>query len=327
MSRLNPILLFILLSVLSLILILVGASVGSTGLNGISELKNNPLALQIFWDIRLPRTLGAWLIGALLGLSGVIAQGLFRNPLADPYLLGSASGASLAVAVAYSYLGLQFSGLNGWFHLGLTGSAFLGSLGAVFLTLGFARGLQNTLRLLLAGVVVGVLLGALTSLITLTHPEVLQTMQGFLLGSTAFLSWSSSAVMSVCLGLCLLLAFVFSRLLDALLLGETTTLSLGLPIAPMRFFLILAMSLAIGTAVAQAGLIAFVGLAAPHLVRSLTKTTHAWLVFLGALMGGCVLLGSDILGRYLLAPQELPVGILTAGLGGGYLLYLMHRNK
>jgi iron complex transport system permease protein len=152
-------------------------------------------------------------------------------------------------------------------------------------------------------------------------------MQGFLLGSTAFLSWSSCGLMALFLLLTLFVGIIFSRLLDALLLGETTAISLGLPLGIMRFFLVLSMTLAIGTAVAQTGLIAFVGLASPHLVRSLTKSTHAWSVVLSAFMGGALLLIADILGRTLISPQELPVGVLTAILGGSYLLFLMHRSR
>ena len=125
------------------------------------------------WDIRLPRTLGAWLAGALLGLAGAVAQGLFRNPLADPYLLGSASGASLGVAVALVLFGGSPPATQWLVRLGLTGAAFVGAVVAVLLTLALARGVQQTLRLLLAGVIVGVVLGAMNDLITIAvgrHP-------------------------------------------------------------------------------------------------------------------------------------------------------------
>ena len=122
----------------------------------------DPVAQQIVWDIRLPRSLGAWLGGALLGLAGAVAQGLFRNPLADPYLLGSASGASLGVGLYLSLFGGSAWATSAWLGLGLTGAAFVGAVLAVVLTLVLARGVQQTLRLLLAGVVVGVVLGAVT---------------------------------------------------------------------------------------------------------------------------------------------------------------------
>jgi len=285
------------------------------------------VAWQIVWDIRLPRSLGACAAGALLGLAGALAQGLFRNPLADPYLLGSASGASLGVAVALALLGGNPIATEWWVRLGLTGAAFVGAVLAVLLTLVLARGVQHTLRLLLAGVIVGVVLGAMTSLITLMRPDVLQGMQGFLLGSTSFIGWTSCVLMLGVLLVCLALAFVFSRVLDALSLGESTALSLGLPLAPVRVALIGVLALATGTAVAQTGLVAFVGLAAPHLVRSVVNAKHQWLVVLSALMGGVLLLAADLLARMALAPQEMPVGVLTSVLGGGYLLWLMYRSQ
>jgi iron complex transport system permease protein len=197
---------------------------------------------------------------------------------------------------------------------------------AVLLTLVLARGVQHTLRLLLAGVVVGVVLGALASLITLLRPDVLQGMQGFLLGSTSFIGWDACVLMLGVLLLCVLVAAALSRVLDALRLGEATALSLGVPLAPARVALVGVLALATGTAVAQTGLVAFVGLAAPHVVRAVVSTTYNWVVVLSALMGGVLLLAADVLARSVLSPQELPVGVLTAVLGGGYLLWLMYRG-
>ena len=278
---------------------------------------------QIVWDIRLPRSLGAWLAGALLGLAGAVAQGLFRNPLADPYLLGSASGASLGVSVYMGALGGSLTATNWATRLGMTGATFVGAVLAVLLTLALARGVHQTLRLLLAGVVVGVVLGAITSLASLLQPEVLLAMQGFLLGSTAFVGWSGVSTMAVALLLCVVLALTLARVLDALTLGEATAQSLGVPLGLARVGLIATLSLATGAAVAQTGLIAFVGLAAPHTVRSRVHTTHAGLLLLSSLMGGVLLLAADLLARTVLPAQELPVGVFTAVLGGGYLLWRM----
>jgi iron complex transport system permease protein len=282
--------------------------------------------MQIVWDIRLPRTLGALAAGALLGLAGAVAQGLFRNPLADPYLLGSASGASLGVALTLVLFGVSPFATQWLVRLGLTGGAFLGAIAGVLLTLLLARGVQHTLRLLLAGVIVGVVLGAAKELVLLARPDLLQSMQAFMLGSTAFVGWDACFIMLGVLLLCSAAAWVLGPVLDGLSLGESTALSLGLPLAQLRVALIAVLALATGTAVAQTGLIAFVGLAAPHLVRSVAKTSHSRLMLLSALMGGGLLLASDILARWVLAPQELPVGVLTAVLGGSYLLWLMHRR-
>jgi iron complex transport system permease protein len=308
-------------------LLLLGISVGSTGFESVINLPNDPQALQIIREIRLPRTVGACLAGALLGLAGAVAQGLFRNPLADPYLLGSASGASLGVAVAMLLFGVSPLATHWLARMGLTGAAFVGAAVGVLLTLLLASGVQQTLRLLLAGVVVGVVLGALTSLILLLSPDIMQVMQSFMLGSTGFVGWTACAIMGLALAVCLLVAAALTPLLDGLALGEDTAQSLGLQVPQLRLALVAVIALATGTAVAQTGLIAFVGLAAPHLVRSVAKVTHRWLIVLSSLMGAVLLGAADVLARWLIAPQELPVGVLTAVLGGGYLLVLLHGNS
>ncbi len=307
-------------------LLLLGVSVGSTGFESVRNMLDDAQALQIVREIRLPRTVGAWLAGALLGLAGAVAQGLFRNPLADPYLLGSASGASLGVASAMALFGVSPLATHWLARIGLTGAAFVGAVLAVLLTLLLAKGVQHTLRLLLAGVIVGVVLGAFTSLILLLTPEIMQAMQSFMLGSTGFVGWSACAVMAAVLAASMLAAWMMSHVLDGLALGESTAQSLGLRLPQMRVALVAVLALATGTAVAQTGLIAFVGLAAPHLVRSVVKTTHGRLIVLASLMGAVLLTAADTLARWLVAPQELPVGVLTAVLGGGYLLWLMHRH-
>ena len=343
--------LLVLAVLLCLGITVLGACIGSAGFEDVigallgrgQSAEAGALALQIVWDIRLPRTLGALAAGALLGLAGALAQGLFRNPLADPYLLGSASGASLGVALALAGMGGAAGMLGGsmmseqagisvfsssvWVRLGLTGAAFAGAVLAVMLTLSLARGVQHTLRLLLAGVIVGVVLGAASSLVLLFSPDSLQAMQSFMLGSTSFIGWSACLLMAGVWLLCASAAWVLARVLDGLSLGEATAASLGLPIAPLRAALVAVLALATGTAVAQTGLIAFVGLAAPHLVRSLVKVAHRQLMWLASAMGAVLLGCSDLLARWLIAPQELPVGVLTAVLGGLYLLWLMHRGS
>jgi iron complex transport system permease protein len=314
----------LLLLVASVLLVGVGTAVGSLGWE---PLFASDVAATILWDIRLPRSLGAWVAGAMLGLAGAIAQGLFRNPLADPYLLGSATGAAFGVAVLLAVIGIAPGAAGGWVaRLGLTGAGFVGAVLAVLVTLGLARGVQHTLRLLLAGVVVGMVFGALSALVMYWVPDILRAMQAFLLGTTGFLGWGAVVLLGTLFAAALVVAVALSPALDALALGEATAASLGIPLAPVRIALIAVMALATGAAVAQVGLIAFIGLVAPHLVRAAVKPTHRWLLPLSALAGGVLLLAADVLARWLLAPQELPVGVLTAVLGGGYLLWLMHRR-
>jgi len=172
-NRWPPAFLAISLLLLGIFGIALGSSVGSTGFESWFDAFQDEIAWQIIWDIRLPRSVGAFVAGALLGLAGAIAQGLFRNPLADPYLLGSASGASLGVAFALALFGGNPFATEFLIRLGLTGAAFIGAVLAVMLTIALAQGVQHTLRLLLAGVIVGVVLGAIASLISLLRPDVL----------------------------------------------------------------------------------------------------------------------------------------------------------
>ncbi len=322
----KPAHLLITLLLLGMALTLLGVTVGSTGFALQTLGSADPVQQQILWQIRLPRSVGAWSAGALLGLAGAVAQGLFRNPLADPYLLGASSGAGLGVAVLLVSLGLSPAAAAWGLRLGLTGAAFAGAVGAVLLTLMLAKGALQTMRLLLAGVIVGVVLGSATALLTLMTPDIMRPMQAFMLGTTGFLSWLSVAIMAPVLLLSLLAALGASRSLDAMSLGEATASSLGVRLGLVRLLLIAVLALATGTAVAQAGLIAFVGLVAPHLVRSRLHCNHSWLLLLAGLTGGALLLAADIVSRWLVAPQELPVGVVTALLGGAYLLWLMHRR-
>ncbi len=307
-------------------LIALGLAAGSEGWS---------FAWRQDWDliaaIRAPRTLGAFAAGALLGLAGALAQGLFRNPLADPYLLGSAAGAGLGVVLvifAGSLAGASVGLANAdWLmRLGQVGAAFAGALAGVSLTLLLAGGAARPLGLLLAGVVVGVLLAAVSDLIMLLSPEAMRGKQAFLLGTTGFLGWSSVAVLGLALAVAVPLAVRFAGVLDALVLGEASATSLGLDLSRLRLLLVVLMALATGSAVAQAGLIAFVGLVAPHLVRRMVTVTHGPLLALSALSGGVLLLAADVAARSVIAPQELPVGVLTAVVGGLYLLVLLRRR-
>ncbi|RZL08742.1 MAG: iron ABC transporter permease [Rubrivivax sp.] len=306
---------------------LLGLGAGSTGWDAPWAPDPQGTLARIVWEIRAPRTVGAWLVGALLGLAGAVAQGLFRNPLAEPYLLGSAAGAALCMAVVLT-LGLPWlSGQGWWSQAGLTGAAFIGAVGGVLLTLVMSRGAAHTLRLLLAGVVVGVVLGALTQLLMVWSAEAWRVMQAFMLGSTALLGWQACLLMGMALAVAWPVAQALATVLDALSLGEDTARTLGIPLGLTRAILVAVLALATAAAVAQAGLIAFVGLVAPHLVRPWAGARHAHLLMAATAMGGALMMVADVLSRWLIAPQELPVGVLTAVLGGVYLLVLLHRQR
>jgi iron complex transport system permease protein len=310
----------------ALVLGVCGLAAGSTGWS---------FAWTMDWwiieEIRAPRTLGAFFAGGLLGLAGAIAQGLFRNPLADPYLLGSASGAQLTIVLVLASGGaagipIGVASVHWLPRLGLVGAGFSGALAGVAMTLMMARGTGRTTVLLLTGVVVGVLLSAFANLMMLVSPEALRGAQIFLLGSTGLLGWRALAPLAGALVIALPIAVRYSRALDALVLGESTAASLGIEVSRVRLLLIVLMALCTGTAVAETGLVAFVGLVAPHLVRHAVIVTHGALLALSALAGGVLLLAADVVARNVLAPQELPVGLLTAIFGGLYLLLLLHRR-
>jgi iron complex transport system permease protein len=316
-----------------LLALLAGLMAGSEGLSWRSLQADwaSPQRALLIGEIRAPRSLGAALVGALLGLGGALAQGVFRNPLADPYLLGSAAGASLGVVAV-----LAVGGLAGWLvplaaaqaleRLGIVVAAFAGALLGVALTLMLARGAQQTLRLLLAGIVVGVLLSAVNELLVTLSLDALRGRQQFLLGSTGLLGWPAVAWLACGLAVALPMAVRASRVLDALTLGEDSASSLGLDLARWRLALLALMAFCTGLAVAQAGLIAFVGLVAPHVVRRLAPSAHAFLLAASAAAGAVLLSLADVLARTLIAPQELPVGLITAVLGGLYLVWLLQRR-
>lgn len=319
---------------LAVLLLTLAAGLAALGLAAGSE--GWSWAWRDEWDlisaIRAPRTLGAWLAGALLGLSGALSQGLFRNPLADPYLMGSAAGASLGVVLVLAAGGLlgQEIGLaaaGSLQRMGLIGAAFLGALAGMTLTLALAGGAGRPMTLLLGGVVVGVLLTALSDLLILASPEAMRGRQIFLLGTTSFFGWPAVAALALALALTLPLAVSLARVLDALVLGETSASSLGLRLPRLRLALVAVVALATGAAVAHAGLVAFVGLVAPHLVRRMVVVRHGALLALSALAGGVLLLAADVAARSVMAPRELPVGLLTAVFGGSYLLLLLRQRS
>lgn len=321
----------------SLVFAAVGLAAGADGWSSMPTLwraltgPESALAMVVV-DIRAPRTLGAWLSGALLGLAGATAQGLFRNPLADPYLLGAASGASLGVvlvltagSLAGHAIGLANADLLA--RTGLASAAFCGAGLGMLTTLLLARGANQTTRLLLSGVVVGVLLSAAGDLLSAAAPEALRGKQAFLLGSTGYLGWPECGLLSGGLALALPLASRLARALDALALGEESAASLGIDLPRLRLALVGVIALGTGLAVAQTGLIAFVGLVAPHLVRRFAPAPHGYSLVASAAAGGVLLLMADVLARSLVPPQEVPVGVLTALLGGGYLLWLLQRRR
>lgn len=290
---------------------------------------------SIVWMLRLPRVCLAALIGASLGGSGAALQGLFRNPLADPYLLGVASGASFGATLALMLDGklpaafaegaVDIGGASRLVPLG----ASIGAVAATLLTLVLARTARRpgTTSLLLSGTVVGSLLVSLTTYLMMRDADRLRAVFAWTLGNLAVASWAnlSAALPYALVGLALLM--LLARGLDALQLGEDTARTLGVAPGRVRLGVVLGASAATAACVSFAGVIGFVGLVAPHIVRRLGEPTHRFLIPGAALLGGSLLVLADLLARTLTRPAELPVGIVTTLLGGPFFLWLLRRKQ
>ena len=290
----------------------------------------------IAWNLRFPRVVMAALVGASLGISGASMQGLFRNPLAEPYLLGVASGASLGATLALSLagrLGTAF-GDTPFAAGGASGAvplfAFLGALGAVGATLVLSRAgpRASMTSLLLAGVVVGGVLTSLSTYVMLRDVDRLRAVFTWTHGGNlASASWGDvgRALPYAAAGACVL--FALARGLDALQLGDDTARTLGIDERTVRIGVIVGASLATAAAVAFVGIIGFVGLVGPHIMRRVGTPAHRVLLPASALGGAALLVLADFGARTVIRPAELPVGIVTTLVGGPFFLWLLRRPR
>ena len=274
--------------------------------------------VTIVWDIRLGRVLLAALIGAGLAGSGTALQGLFRNPLADPFVIGASSGAALGATLAI---------VSGFGAVALM--AFVGALLAVTAAYSIAEmgGVVPATALLLAGAALNTFLSAMVSLVMLFNEQSAYAVLNWLLGGLSGRSWAQlwASLPYMAIGLSVL--WLLARPLDALAFGDETAQSLGLPLGRARGLIVAAASLTTAAAVAAGGTIGFVGLIAPHAARLLVGAEHARLIPASALMGALLLLVADDVARTALAPLELPAGVLTAALGGPFFLYLLKTRQ
>ena len=283
---------------------------------------------QIVWMFRMPRVLLAVIVGAALAVSGTALQAMVRNPLADPFLFGISSGASLAAVMVITLGSAVVGGLS------LSVAAFLGALAttlAVFL-LAHQHGRMVPMRMVLAGVALSSVLSAITSFLVL-----LASGRGGGNGATAVLSWLAGSLggakweylglPSLVLVITTVALVLQSRALNTLLLGEESAVGLGINVQQFRMQLFVISSLLVGTVVAISGSIGFVGLLIPHIVRMFVGSDHRRVLPLVALFGGVYMVLVDVVGRTVLAPQELPVGIVTSVLGGPFFIWLLARDK
>ena len=276
---------------------------------------------QILWVIRAPRILLGALVGAGLAVVGCALQATTRNPLADPHLLGVSSGAAFGAVLVMLYLG-EFAGM---FSLPL--GAFAGALASLMLVLTIAGRLESE-RLLLGGVAVSFLLVALSNLMLfMSNPHAANAVLFWMLGGLGLARWELLWLPALCLALVFPTLLGMSRALNALLTGEQGAVSLGLPPNRVRLTVFVTTSLLTGVLVALSGAIGFVGLMLPHVARRLVGADHRRLLPVSAFLGALFLVWADVIARCLMAPQDLPIGVVTAACGGlFFILILRHRR-
>ncbi|MEZ0166011.1 FecCD family ABC transporter permease [Kineococcus sp. LSe6-4] len=281
----------------------------------------------VVWSVRVPRVLLGLALGAGLAVCGTALQAVVRNVLADPYVLGVNSGASCGAAAA-----ILFGVAAGLGPHAVTVSAFLGALAATALVFAVARsgGSLTSVRLLLAGVAVGYALSAATSFLVFASDsaEGARSVLFWLLGSVGLAGWGPAlAVVLVVVVAAVVVLRAWAPVLDALAHGDATAQALGVSPAGARVRLLVVVCLTVGVLVAAGGSIGFVGLVVPHLARRLVGAGHRWVVPAAALLGACLLVWADLVARTVMAPQELPVGIVTALVGAPFLLHLVRRQS
>lgn len=285
----------------------------------------------VLWDIRLPRTLLGMLVGAALAVSGTVLQGLFRNPLADPGIVGITSGAGLGAISAIvlgASLPLWVQSALGIYLVPLM--ACLGGWVSVVLLYSVATrgGRTSVATMLLAGIAMAALAGALVGLMVYAaDDQQLRDLTFWQMGSLGGATWAKIATAGPIISGAVLLAVSQGRALNGLALGEATAMHLGIPVQRAKTLAILVVAMATGAAVAVSGAIGFVGIVVPHLLRLMTGPDHRPLLINAALLGAALLIWADVLARVVIAPAELPIGIVTAILGAPVFLWILLRRR
>lgn len=281
---------------------------------------------HIVWDIRFPRVLLGVVVGAGLSVAGAAIQALMRNSLADPYILGVSSGASAAATLVILFGAFRFFG-----QYALSLSAFLGSLAVMAIVMVLARvgGRIATSRLLLSGIAVSMMMSAITNLIVTMAPreEGIRSAMYWMMGSLTGAKWEYLTLPALIVIAGAVFLLVQYRALNALLMGEEAALTLGVNLHAFRKWLVIVVALLTGTIVSVSGAIGFVGLMIPHIVRLIVGSDHRRVLPVSLLLGAIFIVWADVLARLVLAPEELPIGIVTALCGGPFFIWLLRRNS
>ncbi len=299
--------------------------IGDRLLPGLVGTSATDTEARIIWEFRLPRALLAVAIGAALAVAGAVLQAVVRNPLADPFVFGVSSGASVAAVAALTLTG----GLLVTVSVPL--AAFAGALATTLLVFLLAqrRGRVTPNRLVLAGVAMSYLLSSITSYLVLRASapgEGVSAVLSWLSGSLAAADWGDLGLPTLVLVVTVTVLVLMARVLNAFLVGDETAASLGVDVGRVRLILFVITSLLVGVAVSVSGAIGFVGLVVPHAIRMIVGSDHRWVLPAAALAGALLLVVVDIAARLILAPSEVPVGLLTAAIGAPFFLFLMRRS-
>lgn len=278
-------------------------------------------ASYVVWELRLPRALVACMAGAGLAVSGAVLQGLFRNPLADPGLLGVSAGSALGAVVAIVLLG------SGSF-LVLAGGSVVGAAAVLFILLSLSLIHADNSRVLLAGIALNATIAALIAVLSVVASESeLRSATFWMLGSVARAEWHGVAVLAALLPACLIALVLDARKLDLLTVGDQAAWQLGVDVSKLRFRMLVVTALLTAAVVTLCGVIGFVGLIVPHVLRLLFGPLHRVLIIESAAWGGVLLMAADLLSRTVASPAELPIGIITALIGGPFFLALLLRRE
>lgn len=319
--------------------VLVGLGIGPVHIGPIPILESGLAQLRVLdvhphlsgvesaivWQLRAPRVVLAALVGGMLACAGSAYQGVFRNPLADPYLLGVAAGAGLGATLAIAYASAEEGA-----GLLLPLAAFAGATAGVAMAYGLGRsvgGVSSTGTLILAGVVVAAFMTALQTFVQQERTQTLQEVYAWLLGGFGTSSWHDVALASPYIAVSASVLLLHRRLLDVLSLGDEEAASLGVDVRRTRLVIVAAATAGTAAAVAVSGLIGFVGIIVPHTVRLLVGTSYRAVVPLSLVVGAGFLVFTDVLARTILSPSELPIGVVTAFFGAPFFAIVLRRSR
>lgn len=333
---------YYLLTALLLILIIVSARTGAVNISfpsimdyllngiGIERVVDNRVNEGLFWYIRMPRTFLCVIVGAVLSVSGAMMQSLFRNPILEPGIVGTSSGAALGAAFIFVFGKLTaFNSIAFLGDLLLPLFAFAGGLAATLTVYKFSSsfGKVNITTMILAGMAVNAMAAAGTGFLSyIARDPQARSITFWNLGTFSGADWKSVVIAGITAVICILVSLRFAKPLNALQLGETEASYLGINPERIKLLLIIINTVMVSVATSMVGVIAFVGLVVPHLLRLMKSSDNRFLIIGSALLGGIVMIIGDIIARIIIAPAEMPIGIITAIVGAPFFLYLLNKN-